>query len=80
MNAMSRPNGAQQSANVVTVSLNLQEWNNVLGCVAKQPWEVADPLMQAIRQQIMAAVQGGLARASAPEPPPPDTAGPSAIR
>jgi hypothetical protein len=36
----------------VSVILTLATWNTVLGCVAKQPWEIADPLMQTIRQQI----------------------------
>jgi hypothetical protein len=41
----------------VTVTLSLGVWNTVLGCVAKQSWEVADPLMQIIRQQIANELQ-----------------------
>lgn len=34
------------------VNLPLGAWNTVLSLIAKGPWDVADPLMQAIRSQL----------------------------
>ena len=42
-----------------SVVLPLAAWNNVLGMIAKQPWDVADPLMQEIRRQLLQQPQSG---------------------
>jgi hypothetical protein len=49
-----------------TVTLTLGAWNTVMSCIAKQPWDIADPLMQAIRQQIGQQLQQSQADADVP--------------
>lgn len=36
----------------VSIILPLGAWNTVLNLIAKGPWEISDPLMQALRTQI----------------------------
>jgi hypothetical protein len=36
----------------VTINLPLGAWNTVLSLIAKGPWDIADPLIQAMRAQI----------------------------
>lgn len=59
--------------NLINVSLSASDWNVVLNCIAKQPWETVDPIMQAVRQQVVSAVHGGGMRRAVPQPPLSDT-------
>ena len=63
----------QQRPNLIEVALSAADWNVVLNCIAKQPWETVDPIMQAVRQQVLAAVQLGGMRRAVPQPPLSDT-------
>lgn len=54
--------------NLISVSLSAADWNLVMNCIAKQPWETVDPVMQAVRQQVSTAVQLGGMRRVVPEP------------
>jgi hypothetical protein len=40
----------------IEITLTAGGWNAVLSMIAKAPWDVADPFMQAIRRQIAIAV------------------------
>lgn len=46
---------ALELSDTVAVTLPLGAWNTVLGCIAKAPWDVADPLIQELRKQLMGA-------------------------
>jgi hypothetical protein len=50
---MSGQNPQLDLSQQVTINLPLGAWNTVLSLIAKGPWDVSDPLMQVIRQQIM---------------------------
>lgn len=55
---------SQQTA----IILPLGAWNTVLNLIAKGPWEISDPLMQAIRAQIATAQQPRPMRPQVVEP------------
>jgi len=52
----------------ISVTLTFVTWNTILSCIAKQPWEIADPLMAEIRKQVTAAVQATQPGANGPQP------------
>lgn len=52
----------------VAINLPLGAWNTVLSLIAKGPWDVADPLMQVMRQQLAAATQPKLPTTLRPRP------------
>jgi len=43
----------------MTVVLQAQQWNGVLGALAKAPYEVAAPLIQAIGEQLQQPMPNG---------------------
>jgi hypothetical protein len=48
----------QQDLNTpVSVTLPLGAWNTVLGLIMKGSWDIADPLIQVMRQQIIQSQQ-----------------------
>ena len=50
-----RMNGGLPPELPVSITLPAGAWNNVLACISKQPWDIADPLIQTIRSQMMQA-------------------------
>ena len=39
---------------MLRIELQEEVWRQVLACIAKQPWEIANPLIMAIGQQMQA--------------------------
>jgi len=57
--SQSLPPNPMDPNRIAAVTLPLAAWNTVLGMIAKQPWDVADPLMQEIRRQLLQQPQAG---------------------
>jgi hypothetical protein len=63
---MSNSNGQAQQVEVdlnepCPIVLRFKDWNNIMQMVAKAQWDIADPIMRAIREQLAAAIQPRLA-------------------
>ena len=63
---MSNSNGQAQQVEIdlnepFPIVLKFKDWNVILQMIAKAPWEIADPLMRAMREQIGNAIQPRLA-------------------
>jgi len=50
----------------ITIVLTLNEWNTVIGMLAKQPYETVAPLIQSIANQAQAAAAATLPTPSEP--------------
>ena len=50
----------------ITVTLKAAEWNQVVGLCAEGAWQIADPLIKAITQQIFAAASAAQAAPARP--------------
>ena len=63
---MSNSNGQAQQVEIdlnepFPIVLKFKDWNVILQMIAKAPWEIADPLMRAMREQIGNTIQPRLA-------------------
>ena len=68
---MSNSNGQAQQVEIdlnepFPIVLKFKDWNVILQMIAKAPWEIADPLMRAMREQIGNTIQPRLAQHARP--------------
>jgi hypothetical protein len=44
-------NEPRQPTDPISITLEAQQWNTVLGALAEAPWRIADPVIRAIASQ-----------------------------
>jgi hypothetical protein len=54
----------------VAIVLTLGQWNTVLQLLTKAPWDIADPMIQALREQIAGVLVREPKRSPEPVPMP----------
>jgi hypothetical protein len=57
----------------VAIVLTLGQWNSILQLLTKAPWDVADPMIQALREQIAGVLVPREARRNPNVGPEPNT-------